>query len=376
MTDRASKKVLVTGASGYVALHCVRQLLEDGYAVRGTVRSLNNQKKIAPLRSLKGAADRLELVEADLERPDDWPQAIEGCVYILHVASPWPIVADEHTITVAVDGTMIVLRAASKCGGVKKVVMTSSCAAINDGHKNDECVFDESCWTNLENKHVENYARSKTLAERSAWNFWNSLNGRERFELTVINPTFVTGPVLSDQEHGSATVIGRMMNMRTYLASPKICLGVVDVRDVAVAHIRALERPETNGQRILVTHTSPVWFGDMANWLHEEFSPRGYRISKIVTPTWLLKVYAKLNIDEQAKSVVHRVGPELRFANQKSVELLGMNYVAPKDSVVAMMHSMIKQRMVKPPAVGCRMIPRRSNEAEPEHKEEEPSVAA
>ncbi|TKR82592.1 hypothetical protein L596_016289 [Steinernema carpocapsae] len=358
MAERSDKLVLVTGASGYVALHCVKQLLEDGYSVRGTVRNLQNNKKIGPLRSLNGASERLELVEADLERPEDWPGVIQGCSFILHVASPWPIVADEHTITVAVEGTLSVLKAASKCSGVEKIVMTSSCSAINDGHKNDERIFDETCWSNLEDKHVENYARSKTLAERSAWNYWSSLNEEDRFELTVINPTFITGPVLSDQEHGSATVIGRMMDVRTFLAAPKICLGLVDVRDVARAHVKALELPETNGQRVLVTHTDPVWFGDMAKWLHKEYTKKGFKISKIVTPTWLLKVYAKLDIDEQAKSVLHRVGPELRFSNQKSIDLLGMNtYIHPKQSVLDMVESMIEHQMIKEPkkpSPGCR----------------------
>uniref|UniRef100_A0A914RU96 3-beta hydroxysteroid dehydrogenase/isomerase domain-containing protein n=1 Tax=Parascaris equorum TaxID=6256 RepID=A0A914RU96_PAREQ len=245
--------VLVTGASGYIALHCVQQLLEMGYTVRGTVRNLRNSAKIAPLRDLACSSERLELVEADLQCREHWPRcsftaidnetkfislqfpandwgrgttyllgqlglllnaneigeifsAIEGCDYILHVASPWPIVADENTITVAVEGTENVLKVAATVPTVKKVVLTSSCAAINDGHKNQSRVFNEECWTDLESTKIENYARSKTLAERAAWHFWNNLQFTTRFQLTVINPTFVVGPVLSDQSHGSATV--------------------------------------------------------------------------------------------------------------------------------------------------------------------------
>jgi nucleoside-diphosphate-sugar epimerase len=343
--------VLVTGASGYVALHCVDQLLKAGYRTRGTVRSLRNAEKIEPLRRLPNP-HLLELVEADLERPEEWPSVVDGCTYILHVASPWPIVADEKTISIAVNGTMTVLRAASKCSSVKKVVLTSSCAAINDGHKNNERIFDETCWTKLDSKKVENYAKSKTIAEKTAWDYWNSLNPMTKFELTVLNPTFITGPVLSSVEHGSATIIGRMMDFRTFLAAPKACLGVVDVRDVARAHILAMTNEKTNGERILITHTLPVWFKDMKNWLHEEFKNDGYIFSPITAPNWLLKIYAKTNIDPQSSAVVHRIGPELRFSNQKSIDLLRMEYIHPKQSVIEMMYSMIEFGMVRKPPLG------------------------
>uniref|UniRef100_A0AC34F2P5 NAD-dependent epimerase/dehydratase domain-containing protein n=1 Tax=Panagrolaimus sp. ES5 TaxID=591445 RepID=A0AC34F2P5_9BILA len=359
--------VLVTGASGYVALHCVDQLLKAGYRTRGTVRSLRNAEKIEPLRRLPNQ-HLLELVEADLERPEEWPSIVDGCTYILHVASPWPIVADEKTISIAVNGTMTVLRAASKCSSVKKVVLTSSCAAINDGHKNNERIFDETCWTKLDSKKVENYAKSKTIAEKTAWDYWNSLNPMTKFELTVLNPTFITGPVLSTVEHGSATIIGRMMDFRTFLAAPKACLGVVDVRDVAKAHILAMTNEKTNGERILITHTQPTWFRDMRDWLMEEFKEDGYIFSPITVPNWLLKIYAKTNIDPQSSAVVHRIGPELRFSNQKSLDLLRMTYISPKQSVIEMMHSMIELGMVRKPPLGkCKKSNKNKNCADSEY---------
>uniref|UniRef100_A0A915CL31 3-beta hydroxysteroid dehydrogenase/isomerase domain-containing protein n=1 Tax=Ditylenchus dipsaci TaxID=166011 RepID=A0A915CL31_9BILA len=358
--DRSKTKVLVTGASGYVALHCVKQLLDAGYFVRGTVRSLKNAAKVDPLRKMEGADERLELVEADLvENVKQWPNVIQGCEYVLHVASPWPIIADESTIKVAVDGTLNVLKAASKCHSpsVKKIVLTSSCAAINDGHKNSERVFDETCWTNLneEGDHpaVDNYAKSKTLAEKSAWDYWNSLDKRGRYQLTVLNPTFITGPVLSSVEHGSATIISRMMDIRTFLAVPKVCLGFVDVRDVARAHLLAMVSSKSDGQRILVTHDRPVWFNDVNNWLSKEFTSQGFVISPIVTPNWLLKLYAKTNIDPKSSAVVHRLGGELRFSNKKSLELLEMgDYIDPQQSTIEMVYSMMEKRMVKKPPLG------------------------
>lgn len=342
--------VLVTGASGYIALHCVQQLLEAGYEVRGTVRSLCDSEKVGPLRDLKYSSDRLELVEADLECAEHWPDAIQGCTYILHVASPWPIVADESTVTTARDGTLNVLKGAASTGTVKKVVVTSSCAAINDGHKNKSRVFDETCWADLNSKRIEHYGKSKAVAERAAWDFWESLPKHSRFELTVLNPTLVTGPVLSQRDHGSAMIIRRMMDYRTFLAIPKVSLGVVDVRDVARAHVKALKAPETNGERILITAVPSVWFAQMAEWLHKEFKKQGYMVSRLQVPNWLVKLYAKTNVDPHVAALKHRFGSELRFDNTKSKRLLGMQYIPPQKSIIDMVYSMIDFGMIKPKA--------------------------
>ncbi|CAD5232237.1 unnamed protein product [Bursaphelenchus xylophilus] len=342
--------ILVTGASGYVALHCVQQLLQAGYKVRGTVRSLKNEQKVAPIKALNGASESLELVEADLMNAEDWPEAIEGCSHILHVASPWPIVADESTIQTAVTGTLNVLKAASKNRKIKKVVLTSSCAAVNDGHRNDERVFDEESWTDISSKKVDNYAKSKTIAEQKAWEFWRSLDEKSRFEMTVLNPTFITGPVLSSVQHGSATILARMMDFRTFLAAPRACLGVVDVRDVARAHIIALKEPKTNGQRILITHSRPTWFFEIRDWLMEEFKDQGYTFSPLTVPNWMVRAYAKTKLDKQSTAIVHRLGPELRFSNEKSIKLLNMTYIDPKKSVIDMMVSMIEKKMVRAPS--------------------------
>ncbi|EYC42329.1 hypothetical protein Y032_0535g3089 [Ancylostoma ceylanicum] len=344
--DKANQVVLVTGASGYVGLHCVQQLLAAGYRVRGTVRNKDNPRKVSPLLRLPHANERLELIEANLLNEEDWPRAVAGCTFILHVASPWPIVADESTIKTAVDGTLHVLRAASMEPSVKKVVLTSSCSAVNDGHSNDSRVFDETCWTDLDSPNVDNYAKSKTMAEKAAWDFWSTLDPSNRFALTVLNPTFIIGPVLSDCENGSATIVGRMMDFRTYLASPKISLGVVDVRDVARAHIEALTRPETDGERILISARS-IWFKDMMKWLGKEFRKMGYLITRVEAATWVLKLYASLKIDPHVAAVMHRIGPELRFDTTKSRQLLGMTYTDLRTSLIEMMHSMIQHGMVK-----------------------------
>ncbi|KAL3990573.1 NAD dependent epimerase/dehydratase family protein [Acanthocheilonema viteae] len=338
--------VLVTGASGYIALHCVQQLLENGYTVRGTVRNLQNSSKITPLRDLKYSSERLELVEADLECPDHWPRAVEGCTYIMHIASPWPIVADETIIRIAKDGTLNVLNAAAQCSTVRKIVLTSSTAAINDGHTNDARIFDENCWGNLNSKRVENYSRSKIIAEKAAWDFWKSLPEESRFQLTVLNPSFVIGPVLSDQRHGSAKIIRRMMDYRTFPAAPKVSLGMVDVRDVARAHIRAMECANCNGERILITATPSVWFSQLAHWLYEEFKNQGFSITRITTPDWLAKLYAKVTCDPHFEAVKYRFGPKLRFDNTKSEQLLQMEYMPIKKSIIDMVYSMLDYGIV------------------------------
>ncbi|KAM3727885.1 Phenylacetaldehyde reductase [Dirofilaria immitis] len=333
--------VLVTGASGYIALHCVQQLLESGYTVRGTVRSLQNTSKVNPLRDLKYSSERLELVEADLECSDHWPRAVEGCTYILHIASPWNIVADESTIRIAKNGTLNVLKAAAKCGTVQKIVLTSSTAAINDGHRNDMQIFDENCWGNLESNRIENYSRSKIIAEKAAWEFWKSLPEKKRFQLTAINPSFVVGPVLSDQSNGSVKIIKRIMDYHTFPASPKVSLGMVDVRDVARAHIRAMECANCNGERILITTTPTVWLSQLTRWLYEEFKDQGFLISRITTPNWLAKLYAKVTCDPHFKAVKYRLGPKLYFDNTKSQQLLQMEYMPIKKSVIDMVYSML-----------------------------------
>uniref|UniRef100_A0A1I7XCR9 Epimerase domain-containing protein n=1 Tax=Heterorhabditis bacteriophora TaxID=37862 RepID=A0A1I7XCR9_HETBA len=360
--NRMSQIVLVTGASGYVALHCVKQLLLEGYSVRGTVRNLNNVKKvsaksiwenfreISPLLRLPFAQERLHIVEADLLKAEDWDRVTLGCSFILHIASPWPIVADESTIRTAVEGTLNVLTAASHHPEVRKVVLTSSCAAVNgiNGHKNNSRVFDETCWTDMKSPTVDNYAKSKTLAEQEAWKFWHGITGgisvlyilrffifsyfqflesKHKFDLIVLNPTFITGPVLSNVENGSATIIGRMMDFRTYLAAPKASLGVVDVRDVARAHVDVLTNDEANGERILITSQPSIWFRDMTKWLAKEFRKQGYLLS-----------YLQLNNTAYFFAFNTNIGISLR--------ILGIQYTDPRKSIIDMMYSMIEHGMV------------------------------
>ena len=192
--------MLVTGASGYLALHIIQRLLKDGYRVRGTVRSLANKDKIAPIEALKegitGAS--LELVEANLDDASGWSKACEDCDFVLHTASPFPAENPKHEdelIKPAVDGTLNVLRA---CGpSVRRVVLTSSKVAVNYGHNGppNGKAFTEDDWSRTDVGNMM-YSKSKTLAERAAWDYMKTLSEGQRFDLCVLNPLLVFGPLL------------------------------------------------------------------------------------------------------------------------------------------------------------------------------------
>ncbi|CAI4225482.1 unnamed protein product [Auanema sp. JU1783] len=341
--NNSSLLVLVTGASGYIGSQCVKQLLEQGFRVRGTVRSLKNPKKVDPIKCLDKKGN-LELVEADLLNAECWDRVLDGCDYVLHVASPFPIVADEKCIETAILGTLNVLKAAGQCDSVKKVVLTSSCAAVNEGHDDPAKMYDETTWTNVNSKQVDNYAKSKTLAEKAAWDFMKEDKHTNKFKLTAINPTFVVGPMLIDEQGASITVMRRFLNMEMP-GFPQLNLACVDVRDVASAHIKAMTESATDGERILVTSQPSLWFRDFARVLGSEFREQGYWIPSIQVPYYVLWIYSFL--DSQAAACLHRVGHTIRFDNSKAQNLLGITFRDPKESILSMAYSMIERGHIK-----------------------------
>ncbi|KAE9552581.1 hypothetical protein FO519_004198 [Halicephalobus sp. NKZ332] len=341
MSNPSKTRVLVTGSSGYLATHCVQQLLLVGYHVRGTVRSLKNESKVGPLRDLEFAKERLELVEADLEDPNCWPSAVKGCDYVLHTASPFPIVADDSIVKTAVDGTLAVLKACAKEKTVKKVVLTSSCAAVNEGHEEEDRVFNEEDWTVEDSPKVLPYPKSKTAAERAAWEFVKSIPKQDnKFALTCINPTLIVGPLLMNTQGTSITIIRRFMN-NEMPAVPALNLGLVDVRDVAKAHILAMTNPKADGERFLVTYQPSYWFLDIAKALGKEFRSQGYWLPRFQVPYFVLRVYSIF--DDQAKSILERVNREVKFDSSKAQKILGLEFRNPDSSLVEMAYSMIER---------------------------------
>ena len=244
--------VLVTGGSGFIGSHCIIQLLAAGHTVRTTVRNLKREADVRAMLKAGGAdaGERVSFVAADLENDAGWREAVAGCDFVLHVASPFPLGVPKHEddlIVPAREGALRVLRAA-RDGGVKRVVMTSSFAAIGYGHPPRPTPFDERDWTNLDGRDVGAYPKSKTIAERAAWDFIAREGGG--LELSVVNPVAVFGPVLGPDFSTSIILTQRLLD-GALPGLPRLHFGVVDVRDVADLHLRAMTHPAAKGERFL-----------------------------------------------------------------------------------------------------------------------------
>ena len=255
MADERGELVLVTGGGGYVAGWCVVELLRQGYRVRTTVRSLDREREIrdAIAGQVRGD-DRLTAVIADLTRDAGWDAAMAGCDYVLHVASPLGGEAGADLIAPAREGTLRVLRAAAGAG-VRRVVMTSAAATARPP-LDSNIVSNESVWASPDDPQFDSYRISKILAERAAWDFMAEAGATER--LTTILPGAVFGPVLFKQNLGSVRIIKRLLEGRPP-ALPRLGFAVVDVRDLAALHVRAMTTPEAAGQRFLATGGSCGW---------------------------------------------------------------------------------------------------------------------
>ena len=241
---------------------------------------------------------------------------------MIHVASPYPDRAPSNPddlIKPAVEGTQAVLRAVSEAGGVKRVVLTSSIAAVYDSsipmpkEKEESKTFDEESWTDVENSSVDLYAKSKTLAEKAAWDFVKELPEEKRFELAVINPGMVIGPLLSKRYTTSHVAIKKLLD-KSAPAYPKLNCNITDVRDVAQAHLVALTSPEAAGKRHLVVNHS-VWMKDLAAIIQKELRPKGYFVPSLTAPNFLVRVSSF--VDRGVKIVVPRLGREVKYDNKR-----------------------------------------------------------
>jgi nucleoside-diphosphate-sugar epimerase len=345
MTTETHPLVLVTGATGYIAGHCIRELLEHGYRVRGTVRSLADPTKTEHLRRIAAQlGGSVALVEADLTADRGWREAVAGCTYVQHVASPFPpeVPKDEmDLIRPAVDGAKRVLQACADSGTVKRVVMTSSVAAVAFGHKDGTgAVRTEADWSIAEN--CDAYPKSKTLAERAAWDFVAALPTEKRFELAVINPGFVLGPLLNADQGTSGELIRKLM-AREMPACPEIGFAPVDVRDVAVAHRLAMELPQAAGNRYICAGEH-LWVQDMAKVLAAEFNPRGYRVPTGRLPYWLMWIFARF--DKAVRLALGFVGRKELVSSAKAQRELGWTMRPVRESIIDTARTMIEQGVV------------------------------
>jgi dihydroflavonol-4-reductase len=300
-----NKKVLLTGISGYIGNHCAVELLKNGYSVRGSVRSFSKKEKVIEAITKEiDPKDNLEFCELDLLEDKGWDKAMEGCEFVLHVASPFINIEpkDENEyIRPAVDGTMRALKAAKKAG-VKRVVLTSSMVSmLEDADKSIN--IDYNSWTNVKAKNVSAYAKSKTLAERSAWDFVKNQNKENPMELSVVNPGPVFGPSLSGNLEGASMGMFKNMILGKVPMVPKSSINMSDVRDVAKIHVLALENKNANGKRFIVTTEKPYAFQDLAQILKSN----GYdKVSTKLAPNFLLKFIG--NFDREARSMRAFIG--------------------------------------------------------------------
>jgi len=336
MTDEL---VLVTGGTGFIAQHCILALLARGYRVRTTIRSLTREAEVRANLRTGGAepGDRLSFVVAGLKADAGWAQATAGCRYVLHGASPTPSgdqVREEDWIRPAVDGNLRVLRAARE-SGVQRVVLTSAFGAISAGHGSMDRPFDETDSSDLTGE-VWSYQKSKTLAERAAWDFV----AREGagLELSAVNPVAVLGPALGADTSHSIHLIKRLMDGQP--GCPKINTGVADVRDVADLHLRAMTSPAAAGERFLATAGESLWLVDVGKVLRRRMGAAAKKVPTRVLPNWLVRLVAHGN--PAMKSIVPLLGVNFNATSEKARRVLGWSPRSSEEAIVAAAESLIR----------------------------------
>ncbi|WP_213804313.1 aldehyde reductase [Granulicella sp. dw_53] len=336
--------VLVTGGSGFIATHCILQLLNAGYRVRTTVRSLTREPEVRAMLKEGGVrpGHDLSFVAADLSADAGWPDAVAGCSYVLHGASPTPSgdqTREEEWVRPAVDGVLRVLRA-SRDAGVKRVVLTSAFGAVGMGHKPQTRPFNETDWTDLSGE-VAYYQRSKTLSERAAWEF--IAKEGQGLELSAVNPVAVFGPVLGADYSHSVRLIQRLMDGLP--GCPKINSGFVDVRDVADLHLRAMTNPAAKGERFLAISGESMWMIDVAKVLKRRMGAVAKRVPTKEFPNWLIRMAALR--DPAMKTLVPILGIMMNATSEKATRLLGWKPRSNEEAIVATAESLLRLGLLK-----------------------------
>jgi nucleoside-diphosphate-sugar epimerase len=338
-------RVLVTGGSGFIGSHCILQLLAAGHQVRATVRSLRREGDVRAMLQEGGAApgDRLSFIAAGLEDDAGWAEAVAGCDYVLHVASPLPAHVPRHEddlIVPAREGALRVLRAA-RDAGVKRVVLTSSFAAIGYGHRPQQTPFDETSWTDLRG-HASAYVKSKTLAEQAAWDFIAREGGG--LELSVVNPVAVLGPVLGPDYSASILLVQRLMD-GTVPALPRLYFGIVDVRDVADLHIRAMTHPDARSERFLAVAGDFMSFRDIAELLKDRMGASAKRVRTRQLPDWLVRVAATFS--PTVRQLLPGLGKAKNATSAKARRMLGWAPRSSEEAILATAESLLRLGLLK-----------------------------
>ncbi|MEU6259663.1 NAD-dependent epimerase/dehydratase family protein [Streptomyces sp. NPDC047043] len=334
--------VLVTGGSGYIAGWCIAELLRRGYDVRTTVRSADREKSVTDaVSAVVDRAGRLSFAIADLTADEGWDAALKGVDHVLHVASPLGGASGDPDALVrpARDGTLRVLRAAT-AAGVRRVVLTSAANAASPSSYT-EGITDETLWTDPDDPTLIPYRRSKTLAERAAWDFMEVYDGPT--ELATVLPGAVFGPVLTTDATGSVGIVARMLSggMR---GIPRIGLEIVDVRDLVDVHLRAMTSPAAAGQRFLATGEF-MWMADMARTLHEGLGDHGRRVPTRQIPDFVVRLAARFR-DPSLREITVSLGRRNRHSTEKARTLLGWQPRSAREAVLDCAESLIGRGVV------------------------------
>ncbi len=342
-----SETVLVTGGTGFVGLQIILQLLQKGYKIKTTVRSLKSKDKVIETLKANGITsfDNLSFVEAELTKDDNWDEAMKDCKYVLSVASPvfFEIPKDENeAMRPAIEGILRILKF-SLSADVKRVVMTSSFGALGFSHINKNTETTEADWTDPNLKGLSAYEKSKGLSERAAWDFIKKEGGN--LEFTTINPVAILGPSLNAHISGSFDILKHLLD-GSIKAVPNIPLNIVDVRDVADLHIRAMTNPNANGQRFIASADGQISMPEIAKLLKNKIPNVAKKVSLKTVPDWIIRFAALFNTQAKMGSMFLKVNRNL--SNAKAKELLGWTPIANnEEAILASMGSIIKYGIIK-----------------------------
>ncbi|MDP4090372.1 MAG: aldehyde reductase [Bacillota bacterium] len=334
--------VLVTGGSGFIAVHIILKLLNQGYRVRATLRTLSRQDEVKSMLAQGGATDfvNLEFIQTDLTSYRNWMEAATGATYVIHVASPTPATRPDDgdaMVKMAVNGTLRVMKAA-KAAGVKRVVLTSASGAVLAGHISHPELFTEEDWTNL-SADIDAYQRSKTMAEQAAWEFAK----KENMELSAVNPVAVMGPVLGQDFSHSNQIIRAMLNGKMPFLL-KIGFDYVDVRDVADLHLLAMTRSEAVGERFLATTGENLTYKEEAKILQKSLGSTAKKVSMKEIPNFLVKFLALFIKDLRMPATF--LGQNTACSNAKAKKLLGWQPGSAEEAIIATAKSMVELGLI------------------------------
>jgi nucleoside-diphosphate-sugar epimerase len=344
-SDSAAKTVLMTGGSGYLGGWCIATLLERGYTVRTTIRDLAREDHVRRQVEAAGveAGNRLTVLAADLGADAGWAEAVAGCDYALHTASPFPPAQPkdpDELIVPARDGALRVIRAALDAG-VERIVMTSSVAAVRGGGPPlDGSTYTDRDWTDGDDASLTPYTRSKAIAERAAWKLVDDAGARSR--LAVVNPGAIIGPALSDDVSFSLQLVERLL--KGMPAVPRLGFSFVDVRDVADLHVRAMEQPAAGGGRYIATDRF-MWVADVGQVLKERLGERARKVPTRIAPNLMVKAMALF--DPGVRTIVGDLGHHPEYSSARARDELGWSPRPLEDSIAETGESLIEHGVVK-----------------------------